>query len=83
MINLGHPMSINEALLSKHNHMGIREQITVSAKQRYAKLKQKWIKFHFLICQRIQTNYLDKCIDNEDPNWVVLNVNNAHATIKS
>jgi hypothetical protein len=45
MINSAHPISVNEALLSKHNHISIREQITVSAKQRYAKLKQKWIKF--------------------------------------
>ncbi len=90
--------------------MAFAEKITVSAKQRYAKLKKKLIKFHVLIWGmpknsnafvRLQTvikdheqlvvvilieirlNMLDKCIDNNDPNWVVLNANNAQATIKN
>jgi hypothetical protein len=36
-----------------------------------------------VILIEIRLNILDKCIDNKDPNWVVLNVNNAHAIIKN
>ncbi|MFT6976446.1 MAG: hypothetical protein ACJAZA_000146 [Shewanella psychromarinicola] len=36
-----------------------------------------------VILIEIRLNILFKCIDNKDPNCVVLNVNNAHATIKS